>query len=83
MIRARKVVARLLGESIDPALAAVCTRRLQQLGRFERARLLRHTENLAELHSYLREYVFRNDTDTAAFIQQCLRELHQAAPALA
>ena len=75
MSAAERIVKELLGENIDPRLAACCTERLTAMGMADKARLLRHCDNVKELHSYLREYVFHDDTKTAAFIQQCMLSL--------
>ena len=71
MTLADMVIKSLLGEGIDPAPAAVCTERLQQMGQFNNASYLKYSENIAELHSYLRNGVFHNDAKTSEFIRQC------------
>lgn len=75
---AKRVVAKLLDEEINSRLAQVCAERLKQMGTFEQANLLRHCENMAELHSYLRDRVFHKDSATTDFIRQCLAELEPA-----
>jgi hypothetical protein len=71
MTRAESIVASLLGEGIDPRLAQVCTERLAAMGLAEKGSMLKHCDNLQELHSYLREYVFHSDAPTIDFVRQC------------
>jgi hypothetical protein len=72
---AEHIVESLLGENIDPRLAEVCARKLAEIGKFEQAKLLKYSENVAELHSYLRDRVFGKDSTTADFVKQCQDEL--------
>lgn len=77
MTAAEHIVERLIGEGIDPALVEIATEHLKQMGQFQNAAFLRHSDNMAELHSYLRNGVFHRDDKTTAFIQQCQAELEQ------
>ncbi len=59
-------------ENIDPRLADICTARLKEMGRFDKANLLRHSHDMKELHSYLRDRVFGKDAPTLEFVKQCV-----------
>jgi hypothetical protein len=53
-----------------PELRDAAMRRLEQLGHGRHVRLLRHAVDRPELHSCLREYIFRTDAKTDAFLNE-------------
>lgn len=68
-----------LSEDIDPRLSDIVSAHLKEMGKFEDARLLKYSNNIKELYSYLRENVFFKDAPTAQFIDQCMSELRGKA----
>jgi hypothetical protein len=64
-----------LNEDIPAALASACAKRLAAMGvDATTVRLVRYCDNLVELHSFLRDRVFRDDAKVNAFVRQCVQD---------
>ena len=77
---ASEIVQAMLGlrEDIDPRLADICAQRLAQMGApGDAIKLVRYCNDTGELHSFLRDRVFRKDAPTQEFVKQCQAALTQ------